>query len=132
MGRGWGASAHSRLPGGIRVHVGICNGAINADVVAKHILAQSTAAKVFWLFGFQTLGIVLISLPFGIVIAKVYRRVGVWFAFFITLLAWWIVSETSILIHHFLWFRIGRDLDLVCVLPAIVWILTHRKPAVAG
>lgn len=100
------------------------------------IAAQDIAAKISWFFGIQAAGIVLISLPFAIVITRIYRQTGVWFAFVLTVLAWWASREYYSAVYSLVrspawirWFGISTSLELLCVPPAMAWIVSGRKAA---
>lgn len=107
------------------------------------VTAQNNAARISLFFGIQAVGIVLISMSFGIVITKIYRQTGVWFAFVLAVLAWWASRPYYFQVYSLVraptyirtrdhWFGITTSLELLCVLPAIVWILSRRKPGLSG
>jgi hypothetical protein len=92
------------------------------------------SAQLAWLFSFHAAGVVLVSIPFAFVIARVYRRFGVLVACVVTLVVWGTI-DASLMADALKGaafgargFWIADSVELLGSLPALVWIM-QRLPS---
>ena len=92
------------------------------------------SAQLAWLLSFHAAGVVLVSLPFAFVIARVYPRLGIAVACVVTAVIWGTI-DASLVIDAFTsaafgarGFWIANSVELLGALPALVWLM-QRLPS---